>query len=475
MLWRPKHHKRILQLADGMTNAASFIVAYFIWNAIRLNIKLPVGHEIEYSWNDIWKLLGLCVVWVILFNSFNAYTYRRFTSRAREIAIVFKTNLFGVLIFFAAIFLFRFQYIPRSYILIFAFVNFCCLAIEKLVLFQVASFIRKKGSNRKKVLIVGTGNKAKNLAQKIKDNLGWGLDIIGFLSEKDNETGNNLVGKKVLGSFSDIEETLHNNVVDEVIISVPEDKFAEARNIFEVCEKEGVQVRLNSDFFGYLAKRVSVDYVYDIPLVSFFTTSQNEWGLYIKRIMDIFISALALLVLSPLFLIIAVLIKATSKGPVFYRWNVVGLNKRPFVSWKFRTMVQNAEELKEKLKEKNEMKGPVFKIKNDPRVTKVGRFLRKFSLDELPQLWSVLKGDISLVGPRPPLQSEVFRFESWHRRKLSMKPGITCLWQVSGRNEIKDFDEWARLDMWYIDHWSLWLDIRILFLTVLTVLKGTGR
>jgi len=354
-------------------------------------------------------------------------------------------------------------------------VNFCCLSIEKLVLFEVASFIRKKGRNRKKVLIVGTENKAKNLAQKIKDNLGWGLDIIGFLSEKDNEIGNNLFGKKVLGFFSDIEETLHNNVLDEVIISVPEDKLAEAKNIFEVCEKEGVQVRLNSDFFGYLAKRVSVDYVYDIPLVSFFTISQNEWALYIKRIMDIFISALALLVLSPLFLIIAVLIKATSKGPVFYRWNVVGLNKKPFVSWKFRTMVQNAEELKEKLKEKNEMKGPVFKIKNDPRVTKVGRFLRNYSLDELPQFWSVLKGDMSLVGPRPPLQSEVFRFESWHRRKLSMKPGITCLWQVSGRNEIKDFDEWARLDMQYIDHWSLWLDIRILFLTVLTVLKGTGR
>jgi len=191
--------------------------------------------------------------------------------------------------------------------------------------------------------------------------------------------------------------------------------------------------------------------------------------------MDLFISAFLLVLLSPLFMLIAVLIKLTSKGSIFYDWNVVGLNKRPFKSWKFRTMVQNAEELKEQLMKGNEMKGPVFKIKDDPRITKTGRFLRKFSLDELPQLWSVLKGDMSLVGPRPPLQSEIFRFESWHRRKLSFKPGITCLWQVNGRNVINDFDDWVRLDLQYIDNWGIWLDMKILFLTVIAVLRGSGR
>jgi len=191
--------------------------------------------------------------------------------------------------------------------------------------------------------------------------------------------------------------------------------------------------------------------------------------------MDLFISAFLLVLLSPLFMLIAVLIKLTSKGSIFYDWNVVGLNKRPFKSWKFRTMIQNADQLKEKLIEDNEMKGPVFKINNDPRITKIGRFLRKFSLDELPQLWSVLKGDMSLVGPRPPLQSEVFRFESWHWRKLSFRPGITCLWQVGGRNVINDFDDWVRLDLQYIDNCSIWLDMKILFLTVIAVLRGTGR
>jgi lipopolysaccharide/colanic/teichoic acid biosynthesis glycosyltransferase len=176
-----------------------------------------------------------------------------------------------------------------------------------------------------------------------------------------------------------------------------------------------------------------------------------------------------------LFIVIVALVKITSKGPIFYRWNVVGLNKKPFKSWKFRTMVPNADDMKSVLGACNIMKGPVFKLKSDPRVTKIGRFLRKFSLDELPQLWSVLKGDMSLVGPRPPLQSEVLNFESWHRRKLSIKPGITCLWQVQGRNVINNFDDWARLDLQYIDNWSIWLDLKILFLTVFAVLRGSGK
>jgi lipopolysaccharide/colanic/teichoic acid biosynthesis glycosyltransferase len=181
-----------------------------------------------------------------------------------------------------------------------------------------------------------------------------------------------------------------------------------------------------------------------------------------------------LILLSPIMLIIFILIKATSKGPVFFRWNVVGLNKKPFRSWKFRTMVQNADQMKLELLALNEMKGPVFKISNDPRVTRIGRFLRKFSLDELPQLLSVFKGDMSLVGPRPAAPHELARYDSWQRRKLSIKPGITCLWQVHGRNRISDFDEWIRLDLEYIENWSLGLDLKILLRTALAVLKGTG-
>jgi len=196
--------------------------------------------------------------------------------------------------------------------------------------------------------------------------------------------------------------------------------------------------------------------------------------MFVKRVIDIALSAGALLALSPLLIITAVLVKLTSKGPVFYRWKVVGENGQYFTGYKFRSMVADADSIKEELLANNEMKGPVFKMVRDPRVTPVGRILRRLSLDELPQLWSVLKGDMSLVGPRPPLQTEWIQFSDWQKKKLSVKPGITCLWQVSGRNRITKLDEWVKLDLEYIERWSLWLDFKILLKTVPAVLIGRG-
>lgn len=194
----------------------------------------------------------------------------------------------------------------------------------------------------------------------------------------------------------------------------------------------------------------------------------------VKRSLDTILAGVGLILLSPWLLLVAALTMLTSAGPVFYRWDVVGRGGRPFRGYKFRTMVVNAEELKPQLLQKNEMTGPVFKIRADPRITRFGRFLRKYSLDELPQLWSVLKGDMSLVGPRPAGPLEWERYEPWQRRKLSVTPGMTCLWQVNGRNQVSDFEEWVRMDLDYIDHWSLWLDLRILIQTVAAVLRGTG-
>ncbi len=195
----------------------------------------------------------------------------------------------------------------------------------------------------------------------------------------------------------------------------------------------------------------------------------------VKRTVDVTVAIVALSLLLPLLMLLAMLVAATSRGGPFYRWRVVGQGGRPFTGYKFRTMVPNADALKAQLQAANEMSGPVFKITDDPRITPIGRFLRKYSLDELPQLWSVLKGDMSLVGPRPPLQTEWEQFEPWQRRKLSVKPGITCLWQVSGRNDIRDFDEWVKLDLEYVDNWSLWLDLKILLMTILSVVRGTGK
>jgi lipopolysaccharide/colanic/teichoic acid biosynthesis glycosyltransferase len=198
-------------------------------------------------------------------------------------------------------------------------------------------------------------------------------------------------------------------------------------------------------------------------------------ALFFKRLLDTFVSATLLVLLSPLFALIAIAIKLTTPGlPIFYRWRVVGRNGVEFTGYKFATMIPDADQMKVDLAEHNEMSGPVFKMRDDPRVTPLGKFLRKYSLNELPQLWSVLKGDMSLVGPRPAFRHELQRYEFWHKRKLSIQPGITCLWQVSGRNKISNFDDWVAMDLAYVDNWSLWLDIKILIWTAKTVVAGSG-
>lgn len=202
---------------------------------------------------------------------------------------------------------------------------------------------------------------------------------------------------------------------------------------------------------------------------------ENRFQLGIKRVFDVVGSLLLLGFLSPLLLVLSVLVKATSEGPMLYRWRVVGEKGRPFVSYKFRSMVVNADDLKGSLEARNEMTGPVFKITNDPRVTKLGAWMRRYSLDELPQLVSVMLGDMSLVGPRPPLVTEYQRFSDYQRQKLAVKPGITCLWQVNGRNAVENFDDWVRLDLAYIENWSLWLDLKILAKTVWAVVSGSGK
>ncbi len=197
--------------------------------------------------------------------------------------------------------------------------------------------------------------------------------------------------------------------------------------------------------------------------------------LNIKRVLDVIISTVLLIILLPIFIFIILLVKVTSEGTIFFKWHVMGKNGKPFTGYKFRTMITNADHLKSDLQNSNEMTGPVFKMTNDPRITRVGKFLRKYSLDELPQLWSVFKGDMSLVGPHPPLQSEWSHFEDWHKRKLSVTPGLTCLWQVNGRNKINKFDDWVKMDLEYIDNWNIWLDIKILLKTIPTIINGSGR
>jgi exopolysaccharide biosynthesis polyprenyl glycosylphosphotransferase len=277
--------------------------------------------------------------------------------------------------------------------------------------------------------------------------------------------------------LTELIQLLHDHSAFGVILNARHTYFEQVENVIKACELEGIEVWLVADFFSTQISRTTLDEILGHPLLIFRTAPELSWRSLFKQVMDFAGSLLLLLLLIviPVIPLIAVAIKLTSSGPVFFRQQRSGRNGAPFTLYKFRTMVTNAEQLKHELAAMNEMSGPVFKVTNDPRVTPLGKFLRKYSLDELPQLFNVLRGEMSLVGPRPLPVDEVKRFNDLaHRRRLSVKPGLTCLWQISGRNQITDFKDWVRLDLDYIDNWSLSLDLKILFLTIPVVLRGTG-
>jgi exopolysaccharide biosynthesis polyprenyl glycosylphosphotransferase len=268
---------------------------------------------------------------------------------------------------------------------------------------------------------------------------------------------------------------MHEHSINTVVINARHTVLGLVEEAIRACELEGVEALLLADFFKTQISRTSLDDFSGQPVLVFHSGPDNAWARLMKQVMD-FLGAVVLLPLFlPVIAVAAVVIKLTSKGPIFFKQERAGLNGKPFVMYKLRTMVTNAEQLKQELAQLNEMSGPVFKVTNDPRITKVGGFLRKWSIDEFPQIFNVLRLEMSLVGPRPLPVDEVARFDDVaHRRRLSVRPGLTCLWQVSGRNDIKDFAEWVRLDLLYIDTWTLWLDISILWRTIWVVLRGSG-
>jgi exopolysaccharide biosynthesis polyprenyl glycosylphosphotransferase len=272
-----------------------------------------------------------------------------------------------------------------------------------------------------------------------------------------------------------LADLLHEHSANGVILNAKHAFFGQIERAIQICELEGVEAWLLADFFKTQISKTMLDDLLDRPMLVFRSTPEESWQGFAKQITDVVVSFFLLLFLSPLFLLVALLIKRTSAGPVFFRQQRSGLNGKPFTMLKFRSMVSDAEQRKHEFDVLNEMDGPVFKITDDPRITPIGRSLRRFSIDELPQLWNVLRGEMSLVGPRPLPVDEVRRFDDLaHRRRLSVKPGLTCLWQVSGRNQITDFKDWVRLDLEYIDNWSLWLDLKILVRTIPVILLGTG-
>ena len=363
--------------------------------------------------------------------------------------------------------------ISRIAMVLFAFWNLLFLFGERLVIRKIIKYRRFKGWGLLNILVVGTGKEAERIAEVIQQQHHWNLRLLGFVSVNPEQQERIIRGYPVLGEKRNFLEIIHGNVVDEVIFTVPRENLEDLEGLFLLCEEQGIKTRVTLNFFPHSFSKILLEKLQDIPLLTFSTTPTDELGLFLKRAIDMAVSLSGLLLLSPLFLIVSLLIKITSEGPVFFKQERGGLYSRKFTMYKFRSMTADAEEKKADLRHLNEMDGPIFKIRNDPRVTGVGKWLRKASIDEIPQLFNVLRGDMSLVGPRPHPVEEVKEYTTWQKRRLSMRPGITGLWQVGGRSNTS-FAESMKHDLDYIDNWSLWLDLKILSKTLPAVLSSRG-
>ncbi|WP_027715499.1 sugar transferase [Desulfuromonas sp. TF] len=460
------------RIVDLLLTAVAFLTAY-------LASLLWLGASSGLADNGVFPFLFLAslVCCGLSYDFFSLYEIHGRQNFDRTFLHVVKSTLAGTAGVVLLIYTLRLQ--GDSRLLIGLFLGFNILLLTA---YRGGLHLRRKnGASSKEILIIGSLERAREVVRYITANEELGYHLIGCLEVGPEYVGAEVAeGIKVIGTLGEFKRILLEQTVDEVVFAMPLQVIDNVADYFIFAEEQGLSVRVLPDWqipqMMYQPKIASVfvqNFV-GIPTLVLSSVPRKEFSLLVKAILDRSLTLAGLLVLSPLLVLIAVSVKVSSKGPVFFRQERCGLNGRKFILYKFRTMVPEAEKLKGRLLAANEMDGPVFKIKNDPRVTPLGKILRRTSMDELPQLINVLRGEMSLVGPRPPLPSEVKEYKHWQLRRLSMKPGLTCIWQVSGRNDV-GFEEWMRMDLEYIDRWSLLLDFKLLLKTVQVVILGTGR
>lgn len=459
------HYRKVrllFGLADLPLVAAAFWLAY--WTREHLHLE----RHFELAPSVIVELLGgSLVVWVVM--GFWWQIYDRITAGSIPVILrdAFRQCLMGAAAVILLEYLSRLD-LSRSFVGLFALFAWIALCLFRL---NGGRMVRAMARDHF-VMVVGTGDAARKLGRQVEEAHEYGVKLSGFLAD-DNSTGELELGRMYeVRALSALPDLLREHVIDELIFAVDSRRLGELEEIFLLCDEEGVRTRVAVDFFPHVNSQVYLERLGASPLLTFSATPHDEVRLLVKRIIDVILAGAMTVLLAPLMAIVAVLIRATSPGPAIFRQIRCGLNGRRFVFYKFRSMCENAEAMRADVEHLSERK-LAMKIPNDPRLTGVGRWLRKFSLDELPQLWNVLKGDMSLVGPRPALPDEVEQYQRWQRRRLRMRPGLTCLWAVSGRDSV-DFETWMKLDMQYIDRWSLALDWKILLRTIPQVLSGRG-
>jgi len=416
--------------------------------------------------------LLIFMLWWVLVTLFRLNTLNRTRPYSVVLINCFAVSLLGTSLMALAILTFNLYYMGLSPLLYFAAINVILTFAVQLIIFKIFKTFRRRGYNYLNILVIGDST-ALSFLRLIDIHPEWGYRISAIIGTKslEKEFGTKFL---FLPADTNIEQLLRDKTIDQVVFCKKDMNQNEIEELVQICSEIGVVFRMYSPFINMLTHNVRLNYFGIMPLLTIFTTPSDYISLSVKIAFDFIFSFLSLLILSPLILIISIIIKLDSKGPVFFKQKRVGLRGRRINVYKFRTMIKDAEKHKSELIDQNEMDGPVFKIAKDPRITKIGRFLRKSSIDEIPQFFNVLRGEMSIVGPRPPIPEEVKHYERWQLRRLSMKPGITCIWQVSGRNNIP-FEEWMKMDLEYIDNWSLKLDAILLLKTVRTIFRGDGE
>ena len=460
----------LLVMAASFDLAAGILVLGSDWYSLRrlLDIRLKASNLLLF--------IALMAAWYVIFNAFGLYRPRRLSSARAEALDIVKATSLGSMAALGAASLISLDLVTSRFLVVFWALSTAMTTLARLTLRVILERFRVRGRNLRNLLIVGTNARALRFAELVDSKPTLGYQIKGFIDDEWSGVGTfRQTGQPLVARLGDFGNYLRDHVVDEVVIALPVSSYyAQFSLILRACEEQGVLVHMLPDFFDVKHARFRLEVLEDQPVISLRTGAMEGWPVLVKRIVDLAVALVLLILLMPLFVIVALVIKLTSPGPILFVQERVGLHKRRFRFLKFRTMVQDAEKQQRALEELNEVSGPVFKIRNDPRMTAVGSLLRRTSVDELPQLVNVLLGDMSLVGPRPLPVRDYQAFDSdWHRRRFSVRPGMTCLWQVGGRNSIP-FERWMELDMQYIDQWSLWLDFRVLVSTLPAVFSGRG-
>lgn len=465
-----------LKVFDIVLVVSSFGLTTALIVRAQHRISLQAFLSMRMKISDFLIFLLILLIYHMTFRATGIYRSRRLSTRSAELGDLLKAATVALGYLVGIGWLFSVRMLSPAFVALFWLITTSLLCGSRLALRAVLARARVHGRNLRYLLILGTNRRAVAFGRKIAGSPEYGLRLLGFVDDEwPGLEEFRSSGFRIVCNYAGLAEYLRHNVVDEAVIYLPYASFY--RNWTEVaglCAHHGIIVRVNFDTLGLHNGRWLTEEFDGSHYIASYTASSYGWPLALKRVLDLAVSSALILLLLPLLAVVAIAIKLTSPGPVLFRQDRVGLNKRRFTIYKFRTMVSGAEELQPALESRNEVAGPVFKIKNDPRITPLGRFLRRTSIDELPQLFNVLRGDMSLVGPRPlPMRDYQGFSEDWQRRRFSVKPGITCLWQINGRSEIS-FDQWMLLDLKYLDEWSLWLDLKILARTVPAVVRGSG-